>query len=106
MKYKYEVNIKAEVKVDGKLKYVIDGGNTYCLPRIKQTGYGTYSEDGGITKKALCGYPDIEIRSVLANVTDRIMGAIFVSSENREKEDRMLLANLKKKYEQTNLKTE
>ena len=73
MKYKYEVTIRAEVKVDGKLKYIIDGGNTYCLPKIKQTGWGTYSDDGNITKKPTIGYPDIKIRSLIPNITDKII---------------------------------
>lgn len=70
---KYEVIISAEVKVDGEVKYVIEGGNTYCLPKVKQTGWGTYSDDGGISKVALVGNKDVEKRSLLLNITDQIM---------------------------------
>jgi len=99
--YKYKVLVKADIEDDkGNILYQVNGGNTYINERIKSQGWDNTVFKDDITQKM-----DIDRRSLIPNITDRAMRAIFkVENEKQMVEYITSVAREEKESSKTNIK--
>ena len=50
-KFKYEIEVKVTIKIDGEVKHTINGITAYCTKNIKERGWQTLKYSNGIVNR-------------------------------------------------------